>query len=184
MRFLSLINLSIILILSTNSVFSDSLGTVIYKIPRTNPKIEKLKENKDGYLIVPFSLLASYEYEIKQRTNVDGVYEFYSETEIPEAVLNLRGRPIEATGYMLPVEVDDEGKITLFFLLANQQTCCFGDNIQYTEWIVVNVKGGTDVFDLDRLVTVTGVMDVRADYQDGVFNGLYHMESTNVFIAK
>lgn len=140
------------------------------------------EKNDDGYLVVPFSALTQFDYELKQRENALGEYEFYSDTVIPDSVLNLQGVPIEISGYMLPVDLNDDGAITLFFLLASLQTCCFGDNINYNEWIVVNVPDGTNVFELDNLVTIRGAIEVRAEFEDGIFNGMYHTTTSEVFI--
>ncbi len=153
-----------------------------FQLDRTIGAATEPKKNDYGEEILPFSFLTNFEFEIEQKEISEGEFEFFTNSEIPDSILNKQGQPIEISGFMLPIELDDDGKITLFLLLANLQTCCFGDNIDYNEWIVVTVPDGTDVFDLERLITIRGALEVRADFEGGVFNGLYHCTTNHVFI--
>ena len=96
--------------------------------------------------------------------------------DIPPKIKSLNGEKIEIEGFMLPLEGEDDN-LQSFVLLENQLACCFGAIPLLNEWIYVKVPKRKKIRSLqDELILLYGTLRVGAEFEDGMLNGIYHLE--------
>ena len=112
----------------------------------------------DGKPLVDFSRLACFNYDYPDE---DGGIQAPKNSKrkklgIPDSVLSLNGTSVAIPGFMIPMDQDEEGDKTTYFILArNQMTCCFGVPPGLNEWVSVRMeKGKKAELEMDRLVLV------------------------------
>jgi hypothetical protein len=101
--------------------------------------------------------------------------------QIPPTVMAWDKQKVEVEGWMVPMEVDDNGMIKSFVLVRTQPECCFGDTQGMNEWIEVKMdtRLRTD-FVIDRPIRVRGVIEVGELIEDGFVLSLYRMTASEV----
>ena len=96
--------------------------------------------------------------------------------DIPPQIKALSGEKIEIEGFMLPLEGEDDN-LQSFVLLENQLACCFGAIPLLNEWIYVEVPKRKRIRSYqDELILLYGTQRVGAEFEDGMLNGIYHLE--------
>lgn len=91
--------------------------------------------------------------------------------QIPSAVRKLDGAKVRVTGFMLPTRMEG-GRVVEFLLLRDQAMCCFGEQPQMNEWIVVRMeKPGAYAPDVPK--TFEGTLKVGAIVENGYMSGIY-----------
>lgn len=139
-----------------------------------------------GYETVGFGTLAGYRYRDQGNRAGGGTGAAASapkKDQIPPEIHALKGRKVAVEGYMVPMEVDDNGAVKSFVLVKTQPQCCFGDTQAMNEWIDVKMKGGARAeFSVDRPMTAFGVLDVGEQTEDGFVLSIYRMtaDKTNL----
>jgi hypothetical protein len=101
--------------------------------------------------------------------------------QIPPHVLAWDKQRAEVEGWMVPMEVDDNGMVKSFVLVRTQPECCFGDTQAMNEWIEVKMGSRlrTD-YVLDRPIRVRGTIEVGELIEDGFVLSLYRMTAVEV----
>ncbi len=95
--------------------------------------------------------------------------------QIPQAVRKLNGSKVIVTGFMLPMQMNG-GQVSEFLLLRDQTMCCFGEQPQMNEWIVVRMaKPGQYVPDVPK--SFEGSLKVGAIEENGYMSGIYLLEN-------
>ena len=140
----------------------------------------KLEKTKDGkHLKVGFSFLSDYDYILPDpfAPNPPEV----PEDQIPEDIQALSGKDILIVGYMMPVEVNKEGKVLSFVLVQDQSLCCFGVPPAINQWIGVEAgESGPMEFFSDIPIAVFGTFEVGEDMEDGYVISIYRMQAQRV----
>ena len=102
---------------------------------------------------------------------------------LPEHVRGLAGHDLKLTGYMMPVEVDED-RVKTFVLVKDQQLCCFGRMPAMNEWIFVTTAGGPVALNMDEPIEVEGRFEVGEDIQEGAVMSLYRMAADRVKLSE
>jgi len=145
------------------------------------------EKTADGnFTKVTFSALGSFEYELPDpqliRRSADPTKP--PTEQIPKEIKELDGEPVVVVGFMVPIEIDREGKVRTFALTQNQAFCCYGVPPAMNEWIMVEMEAGkTAPFKLDLPVATYGSIDVGEEIEDGYILSIYRMTGGEVVDA-
>jgi hypothetical protein len=108
-----------------------------------------------------------------------------SADQIPNAVVQLDGRKVLITGFMLPLKID--ANLATDFLLvsprANAGINGTGPAPSVNEWVVVRMPQGGRVF-MDTPVACYGTLRVKEQFASGNLTGIYELEGEAVTKAK
>jgi len=94
--------------------------------------------------------------------------------EFPKQVIGLNGKLVEVTGFMLPLKIE-EGRVSEFLLLKDQNACCYGRMPRISEWIVVRPgeKGAAPLMDVP--IHCRGLLSVGERKEGDMVLGVYFM---------
>lgn len=95
------------------------------------------------------------------------------EEQIPAVVKGWNGKKAMVTGFMLPVKMEN-GLVTEFLLMRDQQMCCFSVVPNMNEWVVVKMIKGVPPT-LDVPVSFYGELKVGAQFENGYMTGIYEL---------
>lgn len=84
------------------------------------------EKDADGYVQLGFDVLSTYIYT--------------TENGYPDRIKNLAGEKIKIIGFTMPMEVNDDRKVTSSLLIKDPPACCFGKNPKVNDWIMVKVE--------------------------------------------
>jgi len=113
----------------------------------------RVSAGKNEYVEAGFGKLASYTatvtYEVMDADKPNFYYAPKLVTPIPDWIKEFDGKKVAIKGFMMPLRQND-GLVTEFILLKNQQFCCFGKPPTINEW--VHVRHGEEAVrqELDR----------------------------------
>jgi hypothetical protein len=99
---------------------------------------------------------------------------------VPPEIRKLNGRRVAITGYMIPLDFEEDG--TSRFILLRDAPEELEDKVpRVNEWIDVTVAGGRRVpYHPGRPVEVTGQLEVREETDNGNAIGLYFLAAEEV----
>jgi hypothetical protein len=80
----------------------------------------------------------------------------------PAEVLAWSGRKASITAFMLPIDLDDDGRVRAFFLAPHVPGCCFGLPLRPNDLVRVDMAEGRTCKWSARRVTVIGILTVFA----------------------
>lgn len=133
---------------------------------------------------VPFKVLTSYKYvePIPQEGEKPEEVEKRRESDqIPDNIKALDGSKAMVEGWMVPMEIADDGSVRSFVLVNMQPECCFGDMQAMNEWVDVMMKPGANAeFNVDMPVKVYGNLEVGEKTEDGFVLSIYRMKADRV----
>ena len=145
------------------------------------PKVESEKSAKrtGTYQSLTFETLTSFvirEPDWEKLEDPAYIATLNLDRDIPSQIKALNGEKIEIEGFMLPLEGEDDNLLS-FVLLENQLACCFGAIPLLNEWVYVTVPEKKKIRSYqDELVMIYGTLRVGAEFEDGMLNGIYHLE--------
>lgn len=128
---------------------------------------------------LPFAKLSDFEYEMPPPG------EKAREGQIPAAVLALSGKHVQLDGYMLPVDLDQEGT-GRFLLMKDLHSCNFGADATMNSWAFVVLPEGQKARYLpERPVTARGILEVGEKYDStGELMSIYRLLALEVGARK
>jgi hypothetical protein len=136
------------------------------------------------YKDISFQLLAGYKYVEpvpQEGAKPEQTEALRKKNQIPADVMALNGSKAAVEGWMVPMQVDDNGGVKSFVLVKTQPQCCFGDTQKMNEWIDVSMPAGqTAEFNVDRPVKVYGKLEVGEKTEDGFVLSVYRMQAEKV----
>lgn len=144
---------------------------------------------KDGFYQVGFNTLASFPSEtpalIAGPKDQPGLQKKF-QSEVPPAILEMDGQKVSVAGFMIPMEVNDKGRVSSFILAQNQMTCCYGVFPKLNQWVYVTMAGEKTVDStMDIPLTVFGTLGVGTQYdQDSQGWCLYRMTCEKLDLPK
>jgi len=166
---------------------SDGLPITVPAGMPKDPVVDIKKEDLDGKPLIDFTVLASFNYDYP---DVDGdpaslAKDKRKKPVYPQSVLKLNGQEVAIPGFMVPMDQDEDGdKSTYFILVRNQMSCCFGVAPGLNEWVSVRMdKGQKALIEMDRPVVVLGTLDVGEVYNPDSGWSFYRMKGEKVIIA-
>ena len=145
------------------------------------PKVgsEKSTKRTGAYQSLTFETLTSFDIREPDWDKIEDpayVAALNLDEDIPSQIKALSGEKIGIEGFMLPLEGEDDN-LQSFVLLENQLACCFGAIPLLNEWVYVTVPEKKKIRSyLDELVMIYGTLRVGAEFEDGMLNGIYHLE--------
>jgi len=140
----------------------------------------------DGFTPVSFKLLSSFKYE--EPIPVEGekpedVEKRRQADQIPPNIKALNGTKAIVEGWMVPMEINEDGSVKSFVLVKTQPQCCFGDMQAMNEWVdVIMTPGKNAEFNVDIPVKVYGELEVGEKTEDGFVLSVYRMKADRVEI--
>ncbi len=144
---------------------------------------------KDGFYQVGFNTLAGFPSEtpdlVAEPKDQSAMKEKF-QNEVPHSILGLDGQKVSVAGFMIPMDVNDKGKVFSFILAQNQMTCCYGAYPKLNQWIYVKMIDGKTVDStMDIPLTVFGTLGVGTNYdQDNQGWCLYRMTCEKLDLPK
>lgn len=138
-------------------------------------------DTKPGYQEVSFGLLSDFEYEVPDP--LAGPVASQPPNVIPPNVKALNGRKIAVRGFMLPLDLDQDG-VTQFLLNGSFDMCYFGAPVRMNEWILVTMKGGQKTPFTHLATMVYGTVEVGEEVKNGRVLSLYRMQADSAEIAR
>jgi len=141
---------------------------------------------EDGVLPLSFAYLSSYEYDVPDpfamKTMKEADFKKLSD-QIPDYIRKLDRKRVALSGFMVPIDVVDEG-VKSFILTYSQMMCCFGQMPWYNEWVFVEMPEGKPAeYQLDVPITVSGQLEVGEEIEDGFVVSLYRMKGDKVSVT-
>jgi hypothetical protein len=137
-----------------------------------------------SYKDISFQVLAGYKYiepVPREGAKPEEIEAERKKNQIPADVIALNGSKAVVEGWMVPMQVDDNGGVKSFVLVKTQPQCCFGDTQKMNEWIDVSMPAGqTAEFNVDRPVKVHGQLEVGEKVEDGFVLSIYRMKADKV----
>jgi hypothetical protein len=149
-----------------------------------NIDVKSVVPTKRGdYSPLSFAFLSSFEYDVPDpfttKTMKAEQLKKLSD-QIPEYIKILHEKKITLTGFMVPIDVVEEG-VKSFILTYNQMMCCFGQMPWYNEWVYVEMpEGKPATYQNDVPIAVSGTLEVGEEIEDGFVISLYRMKGEQV----
>jgi hypothetical protein len=94
--------------------------------------------------------------------------------KFPSSVVALNGKVVQLTGFMLPLKIED-GKVSEFLLLKDQNACCYGRMPRLSEWIVVRPGEKGVQPQMDVPIHCRGLLSVGERREGDLVLGVYFM---------
>lgn len=127
--------------------------------------------NKSGFISLSFTRLADFPYE----TDENG--KLLPGQELPEHIAALDGQDVAVSGYVVPIEFQEE-KVSGLILVRNQLLCCYGEEPRLNEWVFVEADPPVEMI-TDLPVTLFGKFEASPDEEDGMVISLYRMRAVS-----
>lgn len=142
---------------------------------------ERTRDNK--FVKLTFAALGSFPYEIPDPEAVRNSANpaRLEKQQVPEEILSINEEPVVIVGFMVPIDVDREGRVRSFALTQDQMFCCFGIPPAMNEWMMVEMEEGKSApFTLDLPIAAYGAFEVGEELEDGYVLSLYRMTASEV----
>ena len=151
------------------------------KAGKTEPAVQPaLKQvfNGDGFLVVGFDQLASFEFTPPNNDSTGPGSQPAVKTgasQIPDRIKALNEKKVMVTGFMLPIKME-QGLVKEFLLVKDPMMCCYGIMPKINEWVVVKMMGSGVPPLMDVPIGFEGKLSVGELYDNGYLTGLYLLE--------
>ena len=121
---------------------------------------------RERAVTLPFDTLKKWTYVEKQKT------------PIPDFIRKFDGRPVQMTGYMMPLrEIKD---IKTFVLVPSLWGCCYGQPPAVNHIVFVKMAGNTTAKFFGDGIRVRGQFHCGEEKQDGYVVSLYRIDANEV----
>lgn len=137
-------------------------------------RIPKDVDYDKDYQEISFNQLGGYDW-YSPEPNSPVRQDLLEKNQIPAEVKSLNGKKVAVAGFMMPADVDDDGKTSRFAVNGNYDACFYGAPTKINDWVIVNMKEGKKAPFTHQPITVYGSLEVGADNQDGETVSLYRM---------
>lgn len=148
--------------------------------PVVEQPVEIAETNTAGgdYQSISFKQLSSFKYIEPIPGQGE---ETPAEDQIPAEIKKLNGSKAIVEGWMVPMEVAEDGSVRSFVLVKTQPQCCFGDMQAMNEWVDVMMTPGHNAeFNVDMPMKVYGELEVGEKMEDGFVLSVYRMQADRV----
>jgi hypothetical protein len=136
---------------------------------------------RPGYHNISFALLSDFDYELPDPLTSPAASQPLN--EIPAEVKALDGRKVAVRGFMLPLDLDQEG-VSQFLLNGSFDMCYFGAPVRMNEWILVTMTGGKKTPFTHLATLVHGTIEVGEEVRNGRVMSLYRLKADAAEIAR
>lgn len=98
---------------------------------------------------------------------------------LPAGIKSYNGRDVRIQGYMLPTRFEG-GLVKECLILANQMSCCFGQDPRFCQFIIAHIEGAGVPGQMDEPLQFEGRLQVGDVFAGGSWVALYSMNGTSV----
>jgi hypothetical protein len=140
--------------------------------------LQFMESDGEKYRITSFAQLASFIFAANADTDSIAMTE-----QVPAPVRALNEKSVALTGFMLPVQTENN-LTTDFLLLRNQSACCYGVMPKINEWVIVRTTGKGVKAIMDTPITVLGTFHVEAVSENGTLSGIYKLDCDKIINPK
>jgi len=161
-------------ILKTAAFFAVLIGLGWFLMSYSSKSAPKEADLKKDYTEITFEEISNYDYY----TPIGGGevdQELLAKNKIPDEVKALNGKKVSLSGFMLPLDTDDKGYVSLFNLNGSYDMCYFGAPVYLNQWVAVKMKEGKKIPWTHKLITIYGTLEVGEEKKDGVVMSIYRM---------
>jgi hypothetical protein len=144
--------------------------------PGSTPQF--IESEGEKYRVVSFAQLASFIFASTADADSIAMTE-----QVPVPVRALNEKSVALTGFMLPVQTENN-LTTDFLLLRNQSACCYGVMPKINEWVIVRTTGKGVNAVMDTPITVLGTFHVSAVSENGTLSGIYKLDCDKIINSK
>lgn len=166
---------TIIAIFKTVAFFAVLGGLGWFLLSYSSGKVTKEPDLQKDYRDVSFNELSNYDYYTPLTYDEPDPTRL-AQNKIPEEIKAMSGKKISITGFMLPIENDENGRVSQFNLNGNYDMCFYGAPVMMNQWIGVKMKPGKTVPFSHKEVTIYGSLEIGEEKKDGVVVSIYRME--------
>lgn len=107
-----------------------------------------------------------------------------AENSIPENIKALDKTKVTISGFMMPVDVDREGRVTEFALNGNYDRCFYGAPSQINQWVHVKMHPGAYATFSHSPVSVSGTLEVGELTEGDEVISLYRLSGEKATTAR
>jgi hypothetical protein len=101
--------------------------------------------------------------------------------KIPAWIQKLNGAKVRVSGYMMPIDIDDEGAVQSFTLVKSIMNCCFGLTPNVNETVMCDTPDDKKTrFYMNVPLNVYGTFKVEAVRESGYVVSLYELSVDKV----
>lgn len=169
--------------LKTAALFAVVFGFIIGMFYFTTKKTPTVKtDTKQGYQPLDISDLADFNYYTPSPGETPDA-KLLAENKIPDSIKNLNGKLVSITGFVMPVNVDDEGNVREFALNGNYDMCFYGGPSKINQWVHVKMKDGAKARFSHNPTTVSGTLEVGEVIENGQVMSLYRLNGDKTLTA-
>lgn len=173
--------------LASPRVLSQDAIDLAQRFDAATPSPVGLEKTADGrWTKLPFSVLAGFKYEMPDASALrkSNAPKTLLKDQVPQRLKELNGSPCLVVGFMVPMEMERDGRVKRFALTLNQQYCCYGVPPAMNEWVMVEMEDGYGAdFYNDVPVAAYGLLSVGEELDNGFVTSLYRMTSNEVISA-
>jgi hypothetical protein len=134
----------------------------------------------DGFESVSFSTLSNFEYELPDPLDPAAKLD---PNQVPPQIKALNGRQVAIRGFMLPLDLDQEG-VREFMLNGSLDMCYFGAPVRMNEWVLVKMVGPKKARFTHMAVLVSGKLEVGEEVKNGRVLSLYRLTAVSAEVAQ
>jgi hypothetical protein len=132
---------------------------------------------KSGFTALGFDYLGDFNYVVQP----PDIPREKLPRQIPEKVFAFNDKKVELRGFMLPIEVEEDGHVKIFFLMRDLASCCFGGYPKMNEWVLINVPKEFPVqYTAYSPIAVTGTISIGEKIEYGRVTSIYRLKSVSV----
>ena len=133
-------------------------------------------KSREGYQSVTFSELSDFPFS----TDENGV--LLPDSKVPTEISELNGKKVALSGFLVPIEYVED-KVSGVILVRNQLLCCYGEEPQLNEWVLINVDPPVEPI-TDLPVTFFGDFEASPDMEQEQVISLYRMNANGMEIME
>lgn len=170
---------SFVAILQTTGFFAVIVGIIGLVVYFSGAGNKAEKKQNDGYEYLNISELASFYYETPTSDLISNP-DVKPNIQIPERIMQLNGKKVSITGFMMPVRVDEEGNVDEFAINGNYDMCFYGAPSSLNQWVHVKMKAGTKAKFSHNPTTVSGTLEVGELVEEGEVVSIYRLAGDKV----
>ncbi len=145
-------------------------------------KNSRVRELAQEYKPIQFEAISDYVYYTPDPWDTPDPKQTAG-NKIPDDIKALNGKKVAITGFMMPVNYDQQGA-TLFVLNGNYDMCSFGGPVMMNQWVMVKYQGKGKVPYTHLPLTAFGTLEVGEEYKEGRLYSLYRMNANAVSTPK
>jgi hypothetical protein len=153
--------------------------------PESLKEPRKVQIEGQEFYSLGFDRLSSFDYVVTDAGTGASAAEIETarkRDQIPPWLRFYNDKHVVLTGFMLPLQLE-KGVAKKLILMKDMSTCCFGAAPKMNDYVVVTMKNGVDPTQ-DIPVSMTGIVHISEQYENGMVVSLFQLEGEKFLGAK